>query len=80
MKKLCTGLLLFGFILGTYSCDQSTAKPKMEETPIEMYEQLNEMEEEIIREGQSFDGAIDSFKIEEGTEEKLSYEDYSDLK
>ena len=80
MKKLYTGLLLLGFILGTYSCDQSTAKPKMEETPIELYEQLNEMEEEIIREGEQFDGSIDSPEMEEGTEENLIYEDYSDLK
>jgi hypothetical protein len=80
MKKLYMGLLLLSFILATYNCNRSTANPKMDETLIEMSEQLNEMEEEIIREGKSFDGAIDSFEMEEGTEEKLIYEDYSDLK
>ena len=80
MKKLYVGLLLLGFILLTFNYNRSTAKPKMEDTPIEMYEQLNEMEEEIIREGQSFDGSLDSLEIKEGRKEKLIYEDYSDLK
>jgi hypothetical protein len=51
----------------------------MEDTPIEMYEQLNEMEEEIIREGELFNNSKIS-PLREGTvEEELIYEDYSDL-
>ena len=79
MKNLYMGLLLLGFILGTYNCNRSTAKPKIEDTPIEINEQLNEMEEEIIREGKLFDGSIDSPEKEGEIEERLIYEDYPDL-
>ena len=80
MKKLFWGLLLLGFIVVTYNSNRSTVKPKMEDISIEMYEQLNEMEEEIIREGEQFDGSVDLPEKESGTEEELIYEDFSDLK
>ena len=80
MKKLFMGLFLLGFISVTYNCNRSTAKSEWEDTSTEMYEQLNEMEEEIIREGKQFDGSVDLTERERGTEEKLIYEDFSDLK
>lgn len=79
MKKIYVGLLLLGYLFATYNCNRSSAKPKMEDTSIEMYEQLNEMEEEIIREGELFNGSKVSPVGEGAEEEKLIYEDYSAL-
>jgi hypothetical protein len=73
-------LLPLGFIFLTDSCNRPPAKPELEDTSIEMYEQLNEMEEDILGEGKQFDFSIDSPSREKGTEEKLLYEDFSDLK
>ena len=74
MKKHLIGLLLVSFIFTTVNCNRSTAKSKVEDNPFEKYEHLNEMDEELIREGEQFDDSIESFD-EEGEGEEF-YENY----
>ena len=71
MKKLLVGLLLFSFIFTTVNCNRSTTKSEVEDNTIDKYEHLNEMDEELIREGELFDDATESFD-EEGEEEEFN--------
>ena len=78
MRSILIGLLL-SLIFATYNCNRSSAKPKREYMPIEIYEQLNEMEAEIIREGELFNSSKFAPVREETAEEKLIYENFSDF-
>ena len=71
MKKLLVGLLLFSFIFTTVNCNRSTTKSEVEDNTIDKYEHLNEMDEELIREGELFDDPTESFD-EEGEEEEFN--------
>ena len=64
MKKLGMGLLFFSLIFATVHCDRSTEKSEVEDSSIDKYLQLNEMEKEILGKGETLDNSTESFEEE----------------